>query len=92
MEKELSMTANEFYLEGMAIMKKHSLLKVVQDVHPKYFLTHIENRDRLMLNAKNVHNKGKVIANIGADRKQLSTAIAVEIAPLRANQGCQLGG
>ena len=75
------MTANEFYLEGMAIMKKHSLVKVERDVHPKYFLTHIENRDKLMLNAKQVHNKGKVIANIGADRNQLSTAIAVEIAP-----------
>ena len=56
MEKEMPMTANEFYLEGMATMKKHSLVKVEHDVHPKFFLTHIENRDKLMLNAKQVQH------------------------------------
>ena len=81
MQKELSMTLNEFYKEGMNIMRKHSLLKREDNVQPKYFLTHMENRDKLMLNAKNVHKKGKVIASIGADRAQLSTAIAIEIAP-----------
>ena len=81
MKKEMSMTANEFFQNGMDIMAKHKLLKSVKKVRPKYFLTHKENRNRLMLNHLNVHKKGFVIYSIGADRKQLTTAVCVELAP-----------
>ena len=81
MSKELKMPPNEFYQFGMALMKKHKLLVIVPKVHPKYLLTHKENRNRLMLNALQVHHKGAVICSIGADREQLSTAVAVELAP-----------
>ena len=81
MKKELKMPPNEFYQEGMALLKKHKLLVVAIKVLPKYLLTHKENRNRLMLNALQVHYKGAVILKIGADREQLSTAVCVELAP-----------
>jgi hypothetical protein len=81
MANELKMTSNECLKSGMDILSKHKLLKKVKKVHPKFFLTHKENRNRLMLNGKNCHKKGAVIERIGADRKQLSTAVCTEIAP-----------
>ena len=55
--------------------------EVAQQVSPKYFLVHKENRNKLMLNHLNVHKKGGVIYGIGADLKQLSVAICAELAP-----------
>ena len=81
MEQEMSISANEFYQKGMAILKEHKLLRYVVKQLPKFFLTHKENRNRLMLNARNVHVKGAVIYAIGADLQQLSTAVCVELAP-----------
>ena len=52
MENEMKMTSNEFYQKGMKILATYKLLKVVRQVLPKFFLTHKENRNRLMLNAK----------------------------------------
>ncbi len=79
--QEMSISANEFYQKGMAILKEHKLLRYVVKQLPKFFLTHKENRNRLMLNARNVHVKGAVIYAIGADLQQLSTAVCVELAP-----------
>ncbi len=78
--QEMSISANEFYQKGMAILKEHKLLRYVVKQLPKFFLTHKENRNRLMLNARNVHVKGAVIYAIGADLQQLSTAVCVELA------------
>ena len=77
----MSISANEFYQKGMAILKEHKLLRSVKKQLCKFFLTHKENRNRLMLNARNVHVKGAVIYAIGADIEQLSTAVCVELAP-----------
>lgn len=81
MDKEMSMTSNEFFKKGMAIMTEHKLLKHATKVHPRFFMTHKENRNRLMLSPLNVHKKGFVIRSIGADRKQLTSALCVELAP-----------
>ena len=58
MKQEMSISANEFYQKGMALLKEHKLLRYVVKQLPKFFLTHKENRNRLMLNARNVHVKG----------------------------------
>ena len=79
--QEMSISANEFYQKGMAILKEHKLLGYVVNQLPKFFLIHKENRNRLMLNARNVHVKGAVIYAIGADMEQLFTAVCVELAP-----------
>ena len=55
MTKELHMTSGEFFNGGKQILEKHKLLKQVKQILPKYFLTHQENRSRLMLNGRNVH-------------------------------------
>ena len=81
MKMEHQVTPNEFLQQGIDILKKHKLLKHAQQVSPKYFLVHKENRNRLMLNHLNVHKKGGVIYGIGADLKQLSVAICAELAP-----------
>ena len=81
LDAEMKMSSNEFLQQGLLLMEKHKLLKTVVNVHPKLFLTHKENRNRLMLNYLNVHKKGAIILSIGADRKQLATALACELAP-----------
>ena len=64
--------------------------EVAQQVSPKYFLVHKENRNRLMLNHLNVHKKGAGIYGIGADLKQLSVAICAELAPEGPTRHSQL--
>ena len=88
MEQEMIISANEFYQNGMTILKEHKLLRYALKQLPKFFLTHKENRNRLMLNARNVHVKGAVIFAIGADLEQLSTAVCVclELAPDEPSQ------
>ena len=56
-QNEMKMTSNEFFQKGMQCMEKHKLLKKASQGLAKYFLTHRENRNRLMLNALNVHKK-----------------------------------
>ena len=79
-------------VKGLAIPKKHKLLKHAQQVPPTLSLVHKEHRNRLMPNHWNVHKKGAGIYGIGADLKQLSVAIGAELAPdagqqLHAQQG-----
>ena len=81
MEQETRMSGNEFMAGGFVVLSKHKLLKVAQKVHPKLIMTHMENRNRLMLNPPNVHKKGAVIYSIGANRSQLSAAVGVELDP-----------
>ena len=61
MEQEMIISANEFYQKGMATFKEHKLLRSVVKQLPKFFLTHKENRNMLMVNARNVYVKGAVI-------------------------------
>ena len=50
MEKEMTLASNEFFQACMDTMRKHKLLKRVENVCAKYVLPHRENRNRLMLN------------------------------------------
>ena len=81
MKTRLHHEPNVFLKLGMDLMEAHKLVKVTPDVPPQFFLTHKDNRNGLMINPLMVHEKGADILSIGADRKQLSTAIAVELAP-----------
>ena len=88
MKTRLHHEPNVFLKLGMDLMEAHNLVKVATDVPPQFFLTHKDNRNGLMINPLMVHEKGADILSIGADRRQLSTAIAVEMAPFgpsRAN-------
>ena len=63
-------------------MQKHKLLMEATQVFTQYLLTHKDNRNRLMLNGRNVHNKSYVIYSIGVDRHMLITVVCVEFAPM----------
>ena len=50
-------------------------------VHARFVLCHVENRGKLMLSPLNAHRNAATIFLTGADRKQLSNAVAIELAP-----------
>ena len=81
MTNELKVTANEFVQNGFAILGKHKLLQKQVMIAPKLILTHMENRNRTVLNPLGVHSKGAKIFAMGADRKQCVSAVCVEMAP-----------
>ena len=54
----------------------HMLHRMV--LPPELFLTHCENRSRLMLDPMRVHQNILKIHNGGADLKQLVNAVAIE--------------
>ena len=90
MKTRLHHEPNVFLKLGMDLMEAHNLVKVATDVPPQFFLTHKDNRNGLMINPLMVHEKGADILSIGADRKQLSTAIAVEMAPFGPSRASHL--
>ena len=61
MTNELKVTANEFVQNGFAILGKHKLLQKQVMIAPKLILTHMENRNRTVLNPLGVHSKGAKI-------------------------------
>ena len=81
MKTRLHHEPNVFFKLGMDLMEAHNLVQVATDVPPQFFLTHKDNRNGLMINPLMVHEKGADILSIGADRKQLSTAVCTELAP-----------
>ena len=83
------MSPNEFHSKSMKIMRVHNLLKK-ETLRPSLFLTHKQNRDRLMLHAANCHTKGALIQGIGADRNYCTTAVACELAPAGPSRLAQL--
>ena len=48
-------------------------------IEPKYFLVHKYNRGGLMLSPHNVHRNASNIARVGADLKQLTNAVCIEL-------------
>jgi len=74
-------TANEVLQEALACLKKYKHTYVLEHVLPKYFLTHKSNRGGLMLSPRNAHRNAARIRRVGADLKQLTNAVAMELAP-----------
>ena len=62
----------EHFLACIDVCKKHKLVYELEEVHPRFFLIHIANRDYLMMKPKNAHKRGAEIKASGADLTQLS--------------------
>ena len=74
---------NEVMQECLRVLEKHNLLyTIVAD--PSQFLCHMKNRGGLMLSAHKAHRNAETIHMVGADRKQLTNAVAFELAPAGA--------
>ena len=84
------LTANEVMQEALACLCHHKLSYELLGVHCKFFLTHKTNRGGLMLSPHNCHRNAARICSAGADRKQLTNAVAVELAPLGSSREEQI--
>ena len=71
---------NEFLQQLMEILKKHNMM-YTQTIQASQMLVHNKNRGGLMLSVHKVHSNAAVIAAVGADRKQLTNAVCIELAP-----------
>ena len=86
--------ANVRFHTCMAIIKKHKLMYIHDCERAVFFLTHLENRGKLMLSPHNVHKNAADILSSGADTDQLMNAYAFELpqggerreAHIKANQ------
>ena len=81
---KLKLPANEHLDVLKNILKSHNLLYTLEKVHPKHFVMHPANRGKLMLSPHNVHRNAARIHGVGADLKQLTNALSVEMGKLRA--------
>ena len=63
----------------LVILWKYNMIYEVKEVHPRFFLVHIANRDYLMMNPKNAHVRGAQIKASGADLGQLTNAYCIEL-------------
>lgn len=78
----------EHYQLLMEILEEHKLKYVLQEVHPKFFLVHLANRDYLMMTPSNAHKRGADIKACGADLQMLTNAVCMELSesgPRRAD-------
>ena len=76
-----TMKANEAFQACMELLKEHKLLYTIKELECKFLLTHKENRGGLMLSPHNAHRNAAKIHMCGADMKQLTNAVCIEIAP-----------
>ena len=74
-----SQPPNVIFQACMVCMNKHKLLYRMK-LHPKLFLTHIENRSKLTQSPLNVHRTCLKIHKAAADLKQLINAACMELA------------
>ena len=73
-------SANEQLQNLLNILRAHKLLYHVDTIHCKFFLVHKANRGFLMLSPHNCHRNAARIESVGADMKQLTNALCVELA------------
>lgn len=83
--------ANEVFQECMDILSKQKLLYTIGPIKAKYFLPHKQNRGSLMLSPYNAHANAKRIHLVGADLKQLTNAVCIELAPEGVKRDEQIG-
>ena len=70
---------NEHLDKLLESLDKHKLLYTIEKVNPKFFITHKGNRGGLLLSPHNVHRNAARIHRCGADLKQLSNALCIEL-------------
>ena len=75
---KLKKPANEVLQACMKTLFEHNLC-YQSVIEPKYFLVHKHNRGGLMLSPHNVHRNAANIARVGADLKQLTNAVCIEL-------------
>ena len=63
----------------LGILKQHKMMYYMEEVHPRFFMVHVANRDYLMMNPKNAHVRGAQIKASGADLGQLTNAYCIEL-------------
>ena len=71
--------ANEHMDMLMECLRKYNLVYKVDNIPPKFFLTHSANRGGLLLSPHNVHRNAARIHAAGADARQLTNAVCIEI-------------
>jgi hypothetical protein len=86
---QTKLPANELYQLSMKVLAKHKLTYTTK-AQCKYFLVHKANRGGLMLSPHNVHRNASNIQKVGADLKQLTNAVAIELAPSGPNRTEQI--
>ena len=75
-------SANEQLQLLVGCLKAHKMIYMVENIEPKFFMTHKANRGGLLLSPHNVHRNGARIAKVGADFKQLTNALCMELSEL----------
>jgi hypothetical protein len=73
-------TANEHLQKLLESLRKHTLMYKVDSINAELFLTHKANRGGLLLSPHNVHRNAARIKSCGADVKQLTNALCMELA------------
>ena len=72
----------EVYGNCMKILEKYKLCYHLENVNPRFFLTHRHNRGGLMLSPHNAHrNATRLFLSKAADKKQLVNAVCFELPP-----------
>ena len=74
-----SVKANEHLDSLLAVLREHKLLYRVEKIQPCFFLVHKANRGGLLLSPHNVHRNAARIHSCGADMRQLTNAVCVEM-------------
>ena len=69
----------EVHQENMRVLAVHDI-SYVQTFHPSQVLCHRKNRGSLMLSPYQAHRNAHTVHRVGADRKQLMNAVALELA------------
>ena len=77
--KRKGVTANEQLQSLLDCLRKHNLLYRIDCIHSQHFLVHKANRGGLLLSPHNVHRNAGRIHLCGADTKQLTNALAIEL-------------
>ena len=70
---------NEHLERLVECMDRHKISYKLPQVHPKYFLTHKDNRGKLLLSPHNAHRNLYNIYKSGADLKELANAMCIEL-------------
>ena len=73
------MKANEHMDVLMSCLREHKLVYSVSNIEPNFFLTHSSNRGGLLLSPHNVHRNAARIHAAGADMRQLTNAVCIEL-------------
>ena len=73
------LSPNDHFEQLVGVLKKHGLVYELEDVHCKYFMTHKENRGKLLLSPHNAHKNAAGIHSTGAQLDVLTNAWCTEL-------------